>query len=334
MSSDYTPWGIAANLFGYAGNWINESYNRKHQMQINRENIAAQKEINQKNIDFQKEVNEKNLGFAQSQFDYQKALNEQTMQREDNAIQRSVADYQAAGMNKMLAIGNPSQSSVMQTSGGSAGQEAMEQEAAMQKAYAMESQSANIGNIMMDSVLKGKESQLLDVEKNLKLKQIYKTEADTELARAQELFTKAQTVTEESKRKLLRAQAQQALKNAELAEAKYKETMHNLGIGEAWNRPTGIDPVGKNYKEYGLSVAHAGLSKITDIALEIAKEPQMGGHGANPWTDWKTKVEVGITPDKKYIIKYENKYYEFGSKKEIYNEFPKNQYNVIFKKVK
>ena len=40
------------------------------------------------------------------------------MNREDTAVQRAVNDYQAAGFNKLLAIGQPAQTSGMQTAGG------------------------------------------------------------------------------------------------------------------------------------------------------------------------------------------------------------------------
>lgn len=50
-------------------------------------------------------IADQNLGFQQSQFAYQQDLNALQMAREDSAIQRQVADYQAAGFSPLAAIG-------------------------------------------------------------------------------------------------------------------------------------------------------------------------------------------------------------------------------------
>ena len=57
------------------------------------------------NYNAQKSIASDNLEFQKQQFAYQKNLQKQIFQREDNSVQRRSADLEAAGLSKTLAAG-------------------------------------------------------------------------------------------------------------------------------------------------------------------------------------------------------------------------------------
>lgn len=63
------------------------------------------KEIALWNMLQQQKTNEMNYGMFKENLDYQKALNEQIMQREDTSYQRTVADMRKAGLNPLTMSG-------------------------------------------------------------------------------------------------------------------------------------------------------------------------------------------------------------------------------------
>ena len=112
--------GDAGAAFGSTMSFMSDRIGEAHE--------AMQKNIDRKRED---EFNRQQQRNWQTQFDenkmidrrnfaYQKELNETQMAREDNATQRKVKDLEAAGMNKLLAIGQEASSSGMQTYGGNA----------------------------------------------------------------------------------------------------------------------------------------------------------------------------------------------------------------------
>lgn len=70
----------------------------------------SNEEIQTKNRESNEKINESNLQFQRENLEYQKALNEQTMLREDSAAQRSVADMRASGLSPLVNFA-PSQTS-------------------------------------------------------------------------------------------------------------------------------------------------------------------------------------------------------------------------------
>lgn len=61
------------------------------------------------NLEWQKEQHAQNMQFQREQFNYMQQQNDLTRQREDNALQRRIADAQAAGIHKTIAAGAAAQ---------------------------------------------------------------------------------------------------------------------------------------------------------------------------------------------------------------------------------
>lgn len=86
----------------------------------NERNIRAQKNANEANEALQREMNQQNQANWQAEFDYTKQQNELTRQREDNAIQRQVADAESAGISPLAVAGSGGASSSVVNSAPSA----------------------------------------------------------------------------------------------------------------------------------------------------------------------------------------------------------------------
>lgn len=76
------------------------------QISINDKNLALQREMNQQNLANWQTEFEYNKSINQRNFDYTVAQNALTRQREDNAIQRQVADAESAGLSPLAVVGS------------------------------------------------------------------------------------------------------------------------------------------------------------------------------------------------------------------------------------
>lgn len=107
------------------------------------------KKMQREVFDYQKMQDERN-------FNYQKDLNNQIMQREDNAVQRRARDLEAAGISKHLAAGSSASSTALSTSSG-----ASISNQGSQNVINNEVGTALTGmaNMLADTKLKGAETQ-------------------------------------------------------------------------------------------------------------------------------------------------------------------------------
>lgn len=113
---DYHKNGIIPNLWkGFTGQMSAEIQSEEAlkqqqdqfeaEMAWQQDKYAQDLDFANRQLDWQKDVADKNFGLQEKQFQYQKDLNEIQMQREDNAIQRQVADLTKAGFSPLAAIG-------------------------------------------------------------------------------------------------------------------------------------------------------------------------------------------------------------------------------------
>lgn len=97
------PYGMVGSIFQGVANFASSLVNKSSQDQANRQNYSAQ----QQNYKLQKET----LDWNKAQADLAQRNQAIAWGREDDAVQRRVADLKAAGINPLLAAGSAAQSS-------------------------------------------------------------------------------------------------------------------------------------------------------------------------------------------------------------------------------
>lgn len=97
--------GAIAALGGMLGNTIGNFWSNITGQANTEATNQTNKEIALWNMLQQQKTNEMNYGMFKENLDYQRALNEQIMQREDTSYQRTVADMRKAGLNPLTMSG-------------------------------------------------------------------------------------------------------------------------------------------------------------------------------------------------------------------------------------
>lgn len=292
--------GDAGAAFGSGMNFISDR-------------MAEQNEAKQRDIDRMREdlYNQQQQRNWQTQFDYQKELNETQMIREDNAIQRSVTDHQAAGFNKLLAVGNQSASGGMTTFGGNAGGGV-----SSQIPQARSTDFLQMAQVMMDSRLKQSAISKSEAEADYTRQKTLTEIENTENLKIKNLSDEYKRTTDRYQRQLLKEQIREA-------ESRIDTAYYNLGLSERRGIRTNDMLDSRALTVWALG--NEFVSQFGDKALQEAKN--WFGDGNNGFGNTPTPQKPG--KDATELRKLQNQIWDFGDSQKsddnlldkIYNKF-------------
>lgn len=253
------------------------------------------KEIALWNILQQQQTNKINYGMFKENLDYQKALNEQIMQREDTSYQRTVADMRKAGLNPLTMSG-------LNGSGGNVANVAPYSQEPITNNYMPETfrPDVRIGNLTMEALQTMNELQKFQIGEDYQRQQ--KAIADSAEYKAKEdAWTLMNKITDSkmntmTKQYLLEDMARNMDFNAEhgifngMSETDRNTRFLKNALGDSPNK---VEFFTKNKK---LNIK----STIYDNATEYAKERMMMQLGSgvldtlNGIIDLKKKIMPGM----------------------------------------
>ena len=236
---------------------------------INQENRKLQEKWNERNENFQREINAQQQKNWQTQFDYQKNLNETQMKREDNAIQRSVADHQAAGFNKLLAVGNQSAAGGMQTFGGTANQSSTQSEAPQLSPTDLGNFISQIGTTIMENKLNKAMISKTYAEASYTNQKTLTEVENTAIKKIEQAREKLAKEKDEKMREMYQSIIDEQVEKVNIMR-------HNLGLAKKWKWMYGADPRANNPYQIITTPQESNDNSANKKPSEKAKEGTRG----------------------------------------------------------
>lgn len=207
-----------------------------------------------------------NYKLQKKMFKYQKHLQQQIFQREDNAVQRRVGDLEAAGMSKVLASGSAAGTGGVVATNTPQMQPIPDVSKRIDQMYALKKQQADIAT----------------------------TDAQKELINQQENTARSQELLNQENLKTQRTQQALNLANARSSDARAALTTWDLGQYQKTGRASNASEFGKTFGDVigaGVNLGNS-LSEIKgkrDKAEAAAKATYQFNPNTNSWERRKVK---------------------------------------------